>query len=63
MEHFDETEQRDIGIDDRDYPELLKRIQKPPTVLRMRGNLPLTQKNIAISGSRKTTKPALAAHR
>ena len=59
MEHFDESEVREIGIDDRNYPELLSRIKKPPKVLRIRGNLPLNRKIIAISGSRKTIQPAL----
>ena len=59
MEHFDESEVRAIGIDDRNYPELLKTIRKPPKALRMRGNLPPNRKVIAISGSRETTQPAL----
>ena len=61
MEPFDDSEVREIGIDDRNYPELLKRIKKPPKVLRIRGNLPPNQKIIAISGSRKTTQQALDA--
>ena len=32
VEHFDEAEVREIAIDDKDYPELLKGIQKPPNV-------------------------------
>lgn len=59
MEHFDESEVREIGIDDRSYPELLRKIRKPPKVLRIRGNLPSNRRVIAISGSRKTTQPAL----
>ena len=59
MEPFDESEVREIGIDDRNYPELLKRIRKPPKAIRYRGNLPPNQKIIAISGSRKTTQQAL----
>ena len=59
VEHFDESEVREIEIDDRNYPELLKRIKKPPKVLRIRGNLPPNRKIIAISGSRETTKQAL----
>ena len=59
MEHFDESEVREIEIDDKDYPELLKGIQEPPKALRIRGNLPPNRKIIAISGSRKTTKQAL----
>ena len=59
MEHFDESEVREIKIDDRDFPELLKGIRKPPKALRMRGNLPPNRKVIAISGSRETTQPAL----
>ena len=61
MEHFDGSEVREIKIDDRDYPELLKGIRKPPKSLRMRGNLPPNRKVIAISGSRETTKQALDA--
>ena len=61
VERFDESEVREIKIDDRDYPELLKGIRKPPKALRMRGNLPPNQKIIAISGSRETTKHALDA--
>ena len=60
VEHFDESEVREIEIDDRNYPELLKRIKKPPKALRVRGNLPPNRKIIAISGSRKTTQQALA---
>ena len=59
VEHFDESEVREIEIDDRNYPELLKRIKKPPKALRVRGNLPPNRKIIAISGSRETTKQAL----
>ena len=59
VEHFDESEVREIAIDDKDYPEPLKGIQKPPKALRIRGNLPPNRKIIAISGSRKTTKQAL----
>ena len=59
MEHFDESEVRGIKISDRNYLELLKRIEKPPKVLRIRGNLPPNRKIIAISGSRETTEQAL----
>ena len=59
MEHFDKSEVREIEIDNKDYPELLKGIQEPPKALRIRGNLPPNRKIIAISGSRKTTKQAL----
>ena len=59
MEHFDESEVREIEIDNKDYPELLKGIKKPPKALRIRGNLPPNRKIIAIAGSRKTTKQAL----
>ena len=59
VEHFDESEVREIEIDDRNYPELLKKIKNPPKVLRIRGNLPQNQKIIAISGSRETTQQAL----
>ena len=61
MEHFDGSEVREIKIDDRDYPELLRKIKKPPEALRMRGNLPPNRKIIAISGSRETTNQALDA--
>ena len=59
MERFDKSEVREIGIHDSNYPELLKRIRKPPKALRMRGPLPPNRKIIAISGSRETTQPAL----
>ena len=59
MEHFDASEVREIEIDDRSYPELLKTIKKPPKTLRIRGNLPPSRKIIAISGSRETTNQAL----
>ena len=59
VEHFDESEVREIEIDNKNYPELLKGIKKPPKALRIRGNLPPNRKIIAISGSRKTTKQAL----
>ena len=52
---------REIAIDDRSYPELLKRIKKTPKTLRIRGNLPPNRKIIAISGSRETTQQALGA--
>ena len=59
MERFDASEVRAIGIDDKNYPELLKTIEKPPKALRIRGNLPPSRKIVAISGSRETTNPAL----
>ena len=61
MKHFDASEVQEIEIDDRNYPELLKRIRKPPKALRIRGNPPPNQKIIAISGSRKTEQQALDA--
>ena len=64
VEHFDASEVREIEIGDKGYPELLKKIRKPPKALRVRGSLPPNRKIIAISGSRKTTEQALdAAHR
>ena len=59
MEHFDGSEVREIEIDDRSYPELLKAIKNAPQALRIRGNLPPNTKIVAISGSRKTTEQAL----
>ena len=59
MGHFDESEVQEIEIDNRNYPELLSKIKKPPKALRVRGNLPPNRKIIAISGSRETTQPAL----
>ena len=61
MERFDESEVREIKIDDRNYPKLLRKIKKPPKALRIRGHLPPNRKIIAISGSRETTKQALDA--
>lgn len=59
MKRFDESEVREIGIDDREYPELLKRIKNPPKAIRIRGNLLSNRNIIAISGSRETTERAL----
>lgn len=59
VEHFDEAEVQEIALNDTDYPQLLKAISNPPRVLRVRGNLPLHTKIVAISGSRKTTQQAL----
>ena len=59
MEHFDESEVREIEIGDRNYPELLRKIRKPPKALRIRGSLLPDRKIIAISGSRETTHLAL----
>ena len=56
-----ESEVRAIKIDESTYPALLKSIQKPPSVLRIRGTLPLPWKMIAISGSRAAPPPALKA--
>ena len=61
MKHFDESEVREIGVDDRNYPEFLREIKKPPKIFRIRENLPSNRKIIAISGSRKTMQPALDA--
>ena len=58
MKHYDKSEVRAIAIYDKDYPELLKGIRKPPKALRIRGNLPPNRKIIAMSGSRKTVKQA-----
>ena len=51
VEHFDESEVREIEIDDKNYPELLRKIKKPPKALRIRGNLPPNRKIIAICGN------------
>ena len=56
MEHFDDSEVREIGIDDGNYPKLLKGIRKPLKVLRIRGDLPPNRKIIAIYGHRETTQ-------
>ena len=61
VEHFDEAEVQEIGLDDTNYPQLLRAIRKPPKALRFRGSLPPNRKIIAISGSRKTTQQALQA--
>ena len=58
MKHYDKSEVRAIAIYDKDYPELLKEIRKPPKALRIRGNLPPNRKIIAMYGSRKTVKQA-----
>ena len=59
MEHFDNSEVQEIGLNNANYPELLRAIQKPPKALRVRGSLPPHTKIVAISGSRKTTPQAL----
>ena len=59
VKHFDETEVREVGREDTDYPELLRAIRKQPKALRFRGNLPPNSKIIAISGSRKPPQQAL----
>ena len=61
METFDEAEVREIGLGETSYPELLKAMRTPPEYLRVRGSLPPNLRNIAISGSRKTTPEALQA--
>ena len=61
MQHFNESEVREVKISDNNYPELLKGIRKPPESLRIRGHLPPNRKVIAISGSRKTSQQALDA--
>ena len=46
MEHFDESEVQEIGLDDTNYPNLLRAIRKPPKILRFRGSLPLNREII-----------------
>ena len=59
MVYFDDSEVQEIGLDDPDYPQLLRAIRKPPKDLRIRGSLLPSRKSIAISGSRETTQQAL----
>ena len=59
MTNFDEAEVQESGLDDTDYPKLLRAIGNPPKSFRFRGSLPPNRKIIAISGSRKTTQQAL----
>ena len=59
MVHFDEAEVQEIGLEDPDYPQLLRATRNPPKALRFRGNLPPNRTIMAISGSRKTTEQAL----
>ena len=61
MKHFDESEVKEIVLNDTYYPKLLRAIRKPPKALRFRGSLPPNQKIIVISGSRETTQQALQA--
>ena len=61
VEHFDESEVREIALTDPDYPELLRAIRNPPKTIRVRGSLSSNTKIVAISGSRKTTEQALDA--
>ncbi|MEG1726346.1 MAG: DNA-processing protein DprA [Acidaminococcaceae bacterium] len=44
-----------LSIEDDNYPERLKQIQNPPTILYIKGNLPLENKTIGIVGSRKAS--------
>ena len=47
---------KEINISDKQYPELLKNIKKPPSKLYVMGNIDiLNEKAIAIVGSRKAT--------
>ena len=59
MEPFDESEVREIGIDDRNYPELLKRIRKPPKAIRYRGNLPPNRKMRFLGAEKRHSKPSI----
>ena len=61
MEHFDAAEVQEIGLDDTNYPNLLRAIRKPPKSLRFRGSLPPNRNIIAISGSRDSIQKALQA--
>ena len=61
MEHFDAAEVQEIGLDDTNYPNLLRAIRKPPKALRFRGSLPPNGNIIAISGSREPTQQARTA--
>ena len=51
----------EIKINDQDYPKLLKQIDNPPQKLRYLGNLPINQKTISITGSRKAVYEAFQA--
>ena len=57
--HFDKSEVQEVGLEDPDYPQLLRAIRNQPKALRFRGSLPPNTKIIAISGSRETTQQAL----
>ena len=59
MEHFDESEVQEIGLDNTNYTELLRAINNSPKARRFRGSLLPNQKSTAISGNRNTTQQAL----
>ncbi len=49
-----------VGMWDRDYPEVLLHLESPPAVLYLRGELPSTERNIGIVGTRKASPWATA---
>ena len=57
IELAEKTGTRIITLADREYPEILKQIYNPPLCLYIRGTLPEdNSKNIAVVGSRRTTR-------
>lgn len=49
-----------VGMWDRDYPEVLLHLESPPAVLYLKGELPPSERNIGIVGTRKASPWALA---
>jgi DNA processing protein len=49
-----------IHLEHPDYPELLRHIYDPPSVLYVRGNLPAAHKSIGIVGTREATPYAMS---
>ncbi len=49
-----------IGLWEPDYPEVLRHLESPPMVLYLKGELPLSERNIAVVGTRKASPWATA---
>jgi DNA processing protein len=50
-----------LYLSSREYPELLKNIARPPTVLYVRGKIPSLERSIAVVGTRKITAHGVSA--
>ncbi|GIW32998.1 DNA-processing protein DprA [Meiothermus sp.] len=49
-----------IGLWEPDYPEVLRHLESPPMVLYLKGELPPSERNIAVVGTRKASPWATA---